>query len=765
MGGRRRRRLRDRAAALPQRPARRPPRARLCLPDALRPRDPRRGAVSLLALVAWAVTRARRRPAPGDRGRPFTPERIGLVTMVSIVVIFGVHSFVDWTWFVPGNAVVALLCAAWVVGRGPLRRNAAAEARPPPAPAARPRARRHRRRRGTRRAARRVGGLAAPALAERQQRRRSRTSSRSNINGARAARAGRARPQPARARPADGAGDRRGAPRRQEAPRCARSSRRCSCSPPTPRRGCASPTSSSTSSKPKDALRSLGAALYLDPRNPSTISAYLQVKRRVTGKKAAVPPIQPGQAGSAPATPGAAPSPAPPPRPAAWDPVARGEAPAPLSSRRSCSPPLPRCARASVQQESTFQDDDRLVFAPADHVRPRRSTRSSRSASTASASRCSGTRSRPTPKSKTKPRFDGADPDAYPNGDWAPLRPPRARSPRRAGIGRQLRPHRARAAVGDRQPRPRATSTPTFDPDPGSSARSCAAVGQALQRRVHAAGAARGHPAAARQRRRRCPSRRCPPVCTRAAAAADAGRRRPAAARRLLGDLERAQPGRLADAAVDARTASRGRGRAAHLPRRWPTPTYGALQAHRPRQRHDPRRRDRAQGPGQRPGRDALDRRRCASCATLYCVDANFQPFRGAAGRAPRLPDDGGAGFAAPHPVLFDATGWAHHPYELIRSPHTAPRAPGLRDDRQPRSALTSTLRARYARYGSSRSRRRAALPDGVRLPDQPARPLRRQLGRQAAYLERVRVHAPTSTRRCARSRSSCSSTAATRSA
>jgi hypothetical protein len=54
-----------------------------------------------------------------------------------------------------------------------------------------------------------------------------------------------------------------------------------------------------------DALRSLGAALYLDPRNPATISAYLQVKRRVTGKKAAVPPIQPGQAGSAPATPGA----------------------------------------------------------------------------------------------------------------------------------------------------------------------------------------------------------------------------------------------------------------------------------------------------------------------------------------------------------------------------------------------------------------------------------------------------------------------------
>jgi cytochrome c-type biogenesis protein CcmH/NrfG len=35
-------------------------------------------------------------------------------------VIFGGHSFVDWTWFVPGNAVVALLCAGWLAGRGPL---------------------------------------------------------------------------------------------------------------------------------------------------------------------------------------------------------------------------------------------------------------------------------------------------------------------------------------------------------------------------------------------------------------------------------------------------------------------------------------------------------------------------------------------------------------------------------------------------------------------------------------------------------------------
>jgi tetratricopeptide (TPR) repeat protein len=40
--------------------------------------------------------------------------------MLCVVVVFGVHSFVDWTWYVPGTAGVALLCAGWVAGRGPL---------------------------------------------------------------------------------------------------------------------------------------------------------------------------------------------------------------------------------------------------------------------------------------------------------------------------------------------------------------------------------------------------------------------------------------------------------------------------------------------------------------------------------------------------------------------------------------------------------------------------------------------------------------------
>jgi hypothetical protein len=78
--------------------------------------------VSLLVVAAWlaATIRAlglRRR----DRGLPWDAERVGLAALSVVVVIFGVHSAIDWTWFVPANAVAAMLCAGWVAARGPLR--------------------------------------------------------------------------------------------------------------------------------------------------------------------------------------------------------------------------------------------------------------------------------------------------------------------------------------------------------------------------------------------------------------------------------------------------------------------------------------------------------------------------------------------------------------------------------------------------------------------------------------------------------------------
>lgn len=91
-------------------------------------------AVTLALLLAWMTAagrcthpfnrrwQARRSPTLAWRAQPlaYTPERIGLLSMLCIVIVFGVHSFVDWTWYVPGDALVALLCAGWLAGRGPL---------------------------------------------------------------------------------------------------------------------------------------------------------------------------------------------------------------------------------------------------------------------------------------------------------------------------------------------------------------------------------------------------------------------------------------------------------------------------------------------------------------------------------------------------------------------------------------------------------------------------------------------------------------------
>ena len=84
--------------------------------------------MSLLAALAWLLAVRRvlglRR---ADRGLPWDAERVGLATLATVAVVFAVHSFVDWTWFVPANAVMALLCGGWVAGRGPLRRRLAVE--------------------------------------------------------------------------------------------------------------------------------------------------------------------------------------------------------------------------------------------------------------------------------------------------------------------------------------------------------------------------------------------------------------------------------------------------------------------------------------------------------------------------------------------------------------------------------------------------------------------------------------------------------------
>lgn len=95
--------------------------------------------LALLCGLAWVGTAARVLGARRrDRGLPFDAERVALWTMAAGVVVFAVHSAIDWTWFVPGNAVPALLLAGWVAGRGPLRARLAAPEAPAAAPEAEP---------------------------------------------------------------------------------------------------------------------------------------------------------------------------------------------------------------------------------------------------------------------------------------------------------------------------------------------------------------------------------------------------------------------------------------------------------------------------------------------------------------------------------------------------------------------------------------------------------------------------------------------------
>ncbi len=73
---------------------------------------------------SWLQIRSGARPGwrrlSGGSLTEYTPERIGMLTMLCVVIVFGVHSFVDWTWYVPGVACATLLCAGWLAGRGPL---------------------------------------------------------------------------------------------------------------------------------------------------------------------------------------------------------------------------------------------------------------------------------------------------------------------------------------------------------------------------------------------------------------------------------------------------------------------------------------------------------------------------------------------------------------------------------------------------------------------------------------------------------------------
>jgi tetratricopeptide (TPR) repeat protein len=92
-------------------------------------------AANLALLIAWWLSAAR---AVALRARwatlsdDQTAEREGLTALVLVVLVFGLQSAIDWTWFFPGVAVPALLCAGWLAGRGPLSSPGGRSKRPAP---------------------------------------------------------------------------------------------------------------------------------------------------------------------------------------------------------------------------------------------------------------------------------------------------------------------------------------------------------------------------------------------------------------------------------------------------------------------------------------------------------------------------------------------------------------------------------------------------------------------------------------------------------
>jgi hypothetical protein len=89
------------------------------------------GIVGLLVVLAFAAawlaavfrTTGGRlrfwRPRPGGEVA-WDAERVGVTAIALSGLVFGLHSAIDWTWFVPGCAVMGIFAAGFVAGRGPV---------------------------------------------------------------------------------------------------------------------------------------------------------------------------------------------------------------------------------------------------------------------------------------------------------------------------------------------------------------------------------------------------------------------------------------------------------------------------------------------------------------------------------------------------------------------------------------------------------------------------------------------------------------------
>jgi len=83
----------------------------------------------------------------------------------------------------------------------------------------------------------------------------------------------------------------------------------------------------------------------------------------------------------------------------------------------------------------------------------------------------------------------------------------------------------------------------------------------------------------------------------------------------------------------------------------------------------------------------------------LYCLDDNLNLLKGTSAEVRACPQNNPAQFVAANPGLFHATGFAHHPYDMLAPPAIAAR-PADWVTMANLSDLSRELRRIYARYG-----------------------------------------------------------------
>ncbi len=121
----------------------------------------------------------------------------------------------------------------------------------------------------------------------------------------------------------------------------------------------------------------------------------------------------------------------------------------------------------------------------------------------------------------------------------------------------------------------------------------------------------------------------------------------------------------------------------------------------------------------------------------MYCLGANNRPLRGRAAADLRCPTNAKASarFPAQHPALFKATGFAHHPYELIFGPNVRLADPDyitIANLGRLGSVLDSAQRAYH------RTRRMPYYLTEFGYMTRPPAPAGVSLAQQAAYLNQA---------------------------